>query len=207
LVAWLALSAMAIGAGSAAAQSIGGRATAASVNTLATGSQTFASANLPQAGGMESADDDAAGVPNTLTATGLSSSATGQIDDALVSATATAEAAEVAILNGLIRARAVLALATSYANGTTASSEAKGSTLLNLVIAGVPYADGTPAANKRVDLPGVGYVVLNEQVRTGDGVHSTSLTVNMIHVFLVDPLTGAATGEIVVGSARSTATL
>jgi len=66
-------------------------------------------------------------------------------------------------------------------------------------------------------LPGVGYVVLNEQIPTGDGVTSSGLTVNMIHVYLqsitggiVDPLTGqgiggitTTTGEIIVGSATS----
>jgi len=137
----------------------------------------------------------------------LTSITTGQIDSGLVSVTASAEAADVNILNGLIAAKAILALATSYANGTTAASESDGSTLLDLVIAGVSYADGAPAPNTRVELPGVGYVVLNEQISSGDGVHSTTLTVNMIHVYLVDQLTGASVGEIVVGAAMSTATL
>jgi hypothetical protein len=121
--------------------------------------------------------------------------------------TTSAEAADVNILNGLIAAKAVAALATSYANGTTAQSESDGSTLLNLVIAGVSYTDGAPAANTHVELPGVGYIVLNEQISSGDGVHSTGLTVNMIHVYLVDPLTGASSGEIVVATATSMATL
>jgi hypothetical protein len=34
-------------------------------------------------------------------------------------------------------------------------------------------------------------------------VSSSGITVNMIHVVLVDALTGAQTGEIVVGSASS----
>jgi len=155
---------------------------------------------------MENADVDAASVINTLGAAGLTSITTGQVDQGLVSVTTSAEAADVNILNGLIAAKAVLALATSYANGTTAASESDGSTLLDLVIAGVPYVDGAPTPNSRVELPGVGYVVINEQIASGDGVHSTSLTVNMIHVYLVDPLTRASTGEIVVGAATSIAT-
>ena len=59
------------------------------------------------------------------------------------------------------------------------------------------------APNTRMDLPGVGYVVLNEQTVTGDGISSSSMTVNMIHVYLRDALTGVTTGEIVVGSAQS----
>ncbi len=84
----------------------------------------------------------------------------------------------------------------------TTSAEAADVNILN-----VSYADGVPASNTRVELPGVGYVVLNEQISSGDGVRSTGLTVNMIHVYLVDPLTGAPGGEIVVAAATSTASL
>ena len=192
--------------GPAWGQTAAGQAIAARVSTPTAGSQTFAAVTLPQAGGMENADVDAASVINTLGAAGLTSITTGQVDQDLVSVTTSAEAADVNILNGLIAAKAVLALATSYANGTTAASESDGSTLLDLVIAGVPYVDGAPTPNSRVELPGVGYVVINEQIASGDGVHSTSLTVNMIHVYLVDPLTRASTGEIVVGAATSIAT-
>jgi hypothetical protein len=188
------------------AQSVAGQATAARINTAAAGSRTFATATL-QAGGMEQAEHDVARLGDTFGADGLASITTGQIAEGLVSVTATAEAADVNILNGLISAKAVLALATSFANGTTAAAESNGSTLLDLVIAGVSYADGAPAPNTRVDLPGVGYVMLNEQVSSGDGMRSAGLTVNMIHVYLVDPLTGTTTGEIVVAAARSAATL
>jgi hypothetical protein len=199
--------ALAIPRGPVWGQSVAGQATAASVKTPVAGSPSFASVTLSPTGGMEQADVDNADVTNTLGAAGLTSITTGQVDQGLVSVTASAEAAEVSILNGLIAAKAALALATSYANGTTAASESDGSTLLNLVVAGVSYADGAPAPNTRVELPGVGYVVLNEQVSSGDGVHSTTLTVNMIHVYLVDQRTGAAAGEIVIAAATSTATL
>ncbi len=208
LVAFLLLSgALAIPRGPAWGQRLEGQAIAARVNTPGAGSQTFAAATLPAAGGMEQADVDNAAVPATFGASGLTSITTGQIDQGLVSATTSAEAADVNMLNGLITAKAVLALATSYANGTTAASESNGSALLDLVIAGVSYADGAPAPNTRVGLPGVGYVVLNEQIASGDRVHSTSLTVNMIHVYLINPLTGASAGEIIVAAATSTATL
>src|SRR5256884_8002209 len=89
----------------------------------------------------------------------------------------------------------------------------------NLAIAGVGSLSGdspvTP--NMNISLPGVGYVVLNEQIPSGDGVSSSGLTVNMIHVYLqnlvggiLNPLTGQiiggtlqTTGEIIVGSATS----
>ena len=207
LIALLILGTIAVPLGSAWGQSVVGRAVAARLNTPATGAQVFARAVLPAGGGMVQAELDTAGAANTLGAAGLTAIVTGQVDQGLVSVTATAEAADVDILNGLITAKAVLALATSYANGTTARSEADGSTLLSLVIAGIVYPDGAPAPNTRVELPGVGYAMLNEQIARGDGLQSAGLTVNMIHVYLLDPVSGVAAGEIVVGAATSTATL
>jgi hypothetical protein len=207
LVALLILFTVALPPGSAWGQSVVGRGVAARLNTPATGVQQFARAVLPAGGGMVQAERDTVGAANTLGAAGLTSIVTGQVDGALVSVTATAEAADVDILNGLITAKSVLALATSYANGTSAWSEAEGSTLLSLVIAGIAYPDGAPAPNTRVELPGVGYAVLNEQIARGDGLQSAGITINMIHVYLLDPVSGAAAGEIVVGAATSTATL
>jgi len=186
-------------------QTVSGTGAAATVSTAGSAVQTFASATLPSDGGMDNADLDTATLANTLGANGLTAITTGQIDETLVSATTSAEAADVNILNGLITAKAVVALATSYANGAAATSESNGSTLLGLVVGGVSYGDATPAPNTRLDLPGVGYAVLNEQSQTGDGVHSTGLTVNMIHVYLTNPLNGTTTGNIVVGTAQSAA--
>ena len=72
------------------------------------------------------------------------------------------------------------------------------------IVNGVSVDD--PAPNTRLDLPGVGYVVLNEQVPTSGGI-----TVNMIHVVLQQPVLGVlggvtgyqTTGDIIVGSASS----
>ena len=180
---------------------------AAATVTDGTGSQQFATALLPGSGGMADSALPSVAVPSTLSAEGLASITSGQLDQALVSATTTAEAAKVRVLDGLITADAVLAVATSYANGVVATSEASGSALVGLVVNGLSYGDAPPAPNTRLDLPGVGYVVLNERIRTGDGVHSTGLIVNMIHVYLIDATLGTLTGEIVVGSAQSAASL
>ena len=196
------MSAVALAPARSAAQSgtLSARGAAATV-TNGAGSQQFASALLPDSGGMADSTLPSVAVPSTLSAEGLASITTGQLDQVLVSATTTAEAAKVKVLDG------VLAVATSYANGVTASSEASGSALVGLVVNGLSYGDVAPAPNTRLDLPGVGYVVLNERIRTGDGVHSTGLTVNMIHVYLIDPNLGTVTGEIVVGAAQSAASL
>lgn len=180
---------------------------AAVVVTTTAGAQQFASVGLPSAGGTADSEVTSVAVPSTLSADELASITTGQLDQTLVTTTTTAQAANVSVLNGLITAEAVLAVATSYANGVTASSESNGSALLGLVINGVTYADTPPAPNTQVSLPGVGYVVLNEQIPLGDGAHSVSLTVNMIHVYLTDPTSGAPAGDIVVGMAKSGASL
>ena len=66
------------------------------------------------------------------------------------------------------------------------------------------------APNTQIALAGVGYVVLNEQIPAGNGVTSSGITVNMIHVVLQSVSTGGllggavtTTGEIIVGSANS----
>ena len=89
------------------------------------------------------------------------------------------------------------------ASSTIDNSNAEGSSLANLVVNGVQVSD--PAPSTRMDLPGVGYVVFNEQIPTGDGVTSSGITVNMIHVVLQQlGLFGyETTGEIIVGSASS----
>src|SRR5438128_2360829 len=92
---------------------VGGQGYAAVVN-LATGTQQFAGAALPAEGGMANADLDNAAVANTFTASTLTSITTGMADSAGASAQTTAEAADVNILNGLITARQVLAVAASY---------------------------------------------------------------------------------------------
>ncbi len=121
--------------------------------------------------------------------------------DAFATSSATTE--EVNLLNGLITAELVVAMSTSYGNGTSATSEATGSTLVGLSIAGsgIPFDEVfTPAPNTTINLPGIGSVVLNEQIAGGDHIKTSSLTVNMIHVRL-DGLLG--TGDIIVSSAHS----
>ena len=174
----------------------------AAVVQLASGTQQFAGAALPPEGGMVDADVDAAAVASTLTASTLNSITTGMDDSAVASAQTSAEAADVSILNGLITAREVLGVAASYVNQQAAGSGADGSVLLDVVVNGVSFA-GTPPPNTRIDLAGVGYVVLNEQTPTGNGVTTSGISVNMIHVVLRNALTGLTTGEILVGSATS----
>lgn len=160
-------------------------------------------ASLPAGGGMSDGETASLSVSGILTANAVRAVTTGVVGDNAASAQSTAGLSNVNILNGLIAARTVLAIASSASNRVTASSSDLGSTIVDLVVNGVALGTGPPAPNMRIDLPNLGRVILNEQQRAGDGLHTSSLTVNMIHVVLTDSVTGTTTGEIVVGSARS----
>lgn len=141
-------------------------------------------------------------VPNLFKAENLFATATGAGDEHDVSAQSSVTLERVDILNGLITADLVMAIAGSAIHGTAAASNADGTTFADLVVNGVAIAPDV-APNTRIDLPGVGYVVLNERISTGNGATSTGLSVRMIHLVLRDALTGATTGEIIVGAASS----
>jgi len=208
---WLLIGVTGAVAPVAEAQSVSGKAYGASVQGPL-GTEQSAVAVLPAVsvddGAMADDAADAMTVPGTLTTDALTGTTSGAIGDA-AAAQSVATVFNVSLLNGLITASSLTATVSSTSDGTQATSNALGSTLADLVVNGVSFTsgDGTVAPNTRVTLPGVGYVVLNEQLPTGDGVHASGLTVNLIHVVLENALTGAQTGEIIVGSATSTATL
>jgi len=149
-------------------------------------------------------------VPGLVTAADLFAIVTGDADavdgdNAVSSATL----GVVNLLNGLITADGVVAMASSTVGGGGVNSNAEGSSLANLFVNGVQVSD--PAPNTRMNLPGTGYVVLNEQRARGDGITTSGITVNMIHVVLQQPVLGLLgqvigyqnVGEIIVGSANS----
>ncbi|OLD16958.1 MAG: hypothetical protein AUJ01_09730 [Acidobacteria bacterium 13_1_40CM_3_65_5] len=185
--------------GSLAAQGAAANAFGVAVRT-ATINQTTPAAVLPTDGtvGQNQASDVTVGT--LVTAQDAFATATGAADGAQSDAVSSATLGTLSILSGLITADGVVAMASS----TVDNSNAEGSSLANLVVNGTQVDD--PAPNTRLDLPGVGYVVLNEQIPTSGGI-----TVNMIHVVMQQPVidllggvTGyQTTGEIIVGSASS----
>src|SRR5437870_3931998 len=207
----------------AQAQSVSGQAYGAWVQSPL-GTQQSALAVLPEGTASDGAmvDDAAHGmsVPGTLTTEALTGTTSGAIGDA-AAAQSVATVFNVNLLNGLITASSLTAAVSSTSNGAQATSNGLGSTLADLVVNGVQvtFGDATVAPNTRITLPGVGYVVLNEQLPTGDGVHASGLTVNLIHVYrqsltgggctLLGCLPGVVTttGEIIVGSAASNAAM
>src|SRR6266700_2330356 len=171
------------------AQSVGGQAFGTYVNTPLASSGQSPLAVLPAVSGTDGAEADAEGstqnIANALSSDFLNSITSGQIGPAEAGAQSTASAASINILSGLITADEVVANVMSSAGQSGAFSNADGSTFTNLTVAGQSLSgDQAVAPNTHLSLPGVGEVVLNEQIPTGDGVTSSGLTVNMIHVYL-----------------------
>jgi hypothetical protein len=154
---------------------------------------------LPPGGGMVESEVLSVSVPGTVRSDTLRVTTSGAIGAGTASAQSSATVEAVDIAGGLVTAKLVVAMASSTANGATATSNAEGSTLIGLTVNGLSLGDVSPPPNTTIDVPGVGRVILNEQLSGGDGVHTTALTVNMIHVVL----TGAVAGDIIVASAHS----
>ncbi|HEV8400314.1 MAG TPA: choice-of-anchor P family protein [Gemmatimonadales bacterium] len=204
---WLASSAQSQMHAASTAQAYG-----ISVSTP-TVSQKSPFAVLPVGEAMATDQGQSVSVPGFVTAQDLFTIVTGDADDVDGSnAVSTATVGIVNLLNGLITADGVVAVASSTVGDNAVASNAEGSSLGNLVVGGVEVSD--PAPNTRMDLPGVGYVLLNEQRPSGDGVTTSGLTVNMIHVVLQEPRLGLlgqvigyqTVGNIIVGSATSSVT-
>src|SRR5437763_7370318 len=161
-------------AAAGSAQSVGGQAYSTYVNTPLGSSGQSPWAVLPAVSGTDGAEADAEGsalnVAGALSGDFLNSITSGQIGPAEAGAQSTSSAASVNILNGLITADEVVANVMSSAGQSGAVSDAAGSTLTNLTVAGRSFSgDQAVAPNTNVSLPGGGYVVLNEQTPTGDG--------------------------------------
>jgi len=177
---------------------VSGQALGAAVRTPVTNLRS-GQVTLPSGGGFVSADVDALSALE-VRVDALTTMTSGAMDALASTAQSTAHLENVNVLNGLITAQTVIAATSSWVSGAVGRN-AEGSSFTNLVVNGMPFGSGDylPAPNTRVDLPGVGYAVLNEQIPSG----ASGITVNMIHVVLRDALTGITTGEIIVASASS----
>lgn len=183
-------------AGSVAAQTARSFGVKVSTPTI---NQTATSVILPTGGDQAQNSDQSIAIGGLATAQDAFAIVNGDAYDGST-AVSSATLGAVNLLSGLITADGVVAVASSW-TGNATGSDGEGSSLANLVVNGVSV--DTPAPNTTLALPGVGYVILNEQISTGDGVTTTGITVNMIHVVLQNALTGVKTGDIIVGSATS----
>ena len=190
-----------VGATNARPNSVSGEAFGISVNAAGVTVGPTPHVVLPPDGGMVSDQLLRIAVPNAAASSTLGVVTTGSIGPGTASAQSSATVEGASLLNGLVTATLVVAMSSSTADGSTATSTSAGSTLIGLSINGSSPADVTPPPNTRISIPG-GTVILNEQIASGDGVHTSALTVNTIHIVLTDAL-GTITGDIIVASAHS----
>jgi hypothetical protein len=102
------------------------------------------------------------------------------------------------VLSGLITANEIKVVASSKATATNATSS-NGSTFTNLVVAGRAFS-ATPGPNTRVNLQGLGYVILNKQTGQLSGTNATSITVRAIEVNVTTASRGLPAGtRLIIG--------
>jgi hypothetical protein len=156
-----------------------------------------------------------AGITHTNTAVSVTAApvlTSGTVDTSAASrvtaggdaSTASSDIQSVSILAGLVSASAVKSVSTASQVSLTGAFgvSAAGTQFVGLEVAGHSIS-GTPAPNTKIALPGVGYVVLNQQVKQLSKT-SASLTVIAIHLYVTGVVTGVAKGtQAVVAFATS----
>jgi len=171
--------------------------------------------------GSNSNSNQVLGVPPPsqplLSASLLSASSTSAVSPTTNTATdtGTAESAGVNVINGLVTADVVRAVAAANAGGFNASFSAAGSAFKNLVVNGTQLNNVNP--NTRIDLPatvfGAGsYVALLEETGSASqpaagqlsgGAFAADVTVNMIHVHITGVLGGVEAADVIVSHASA----
>ena len=126
------------------------------------------------------------------------------VSDDWQKAQAQANTSSITLLGGLISAQAITAISTTTMDDDgTFHVSGTGSNFNHLVVLGRVY-NGNVAPNTRINLPLLGYVVLNEQTSSFSDTNAT-MTVNMIHVYVtIGNLLGLQVGtQVVVSNATS----
>lgn len=103
------------------------------------------------------------------------------------------------LLGGLVYGSVIKAVSTTTAGGSGLAVSGAGTNFTGLTVAGTPVATKA-APNTKIKLPGVGYLILNEQSRTVTAT-AASLTVNALHLVVTTRNTlGAKVGTNLVVS-------
>jgi hypothetical protein len=161
--------------------------------------------SLPLEGGIVSETLLTVDLLNILNSGTLVNMTSGGVGAQKAGSVSSSEVENLSILGGLIKADAISTICTSYTDGTNAGSQAN-STLVNLMI-GKKKINLSTAPNTKIDLLDgllkLGTIIINEQIKSGDGVESSGITANALHVKLNKGLLGLNIygGDIVLSSA------
>lgn len=176
--------------------------------------------SVPATGGHQNQHLNAVALPDdgsVVTSATSESDSTGTLSGSDSTASSYAQAEDLCLLPDggacTVRATLVRSQANSAAAGGGAASNADGTQLVGLEVFGTPI-DATPPPNTVIELPGLGFLVLNEQVcddgaalpACGGETH-TGLTVRAAHLVLTLPTAPLLAGaEVIVAEAHSDAT-
>ncbi|MHB8660300.1 MAG: choice-of-anchor P family protein [Solirubrobacteraceae bacterium] len=208
----VALAALSVGVSAGEAQAATGFAgngygTYANVgNTVLAGPSAFVALGCTTATGIHHTNTVASvNIPNLAATGAVNTTADSIAITGGVESRTTADVAQASLLSGRIRASEVKAVSTTSQDLTGLHVSAAGSSFTSLVVNGMPIS-ATPPPNTTIALPGVGKVVLNEQIKS-IGVNGAYLIVNMIHVYVTSAQPKIAAGtQIVVAHAYSALT-
>nr|MBA3524601.1 hypothetical protein [Geodermatophilaceae bacterium] len=141
-------------------------------------------------------------VPPSLASTGVITT-TGSTSASPIQSKTTAQVASVNVLGGLITANTLTSVSVSSKGSNGFATSAAGTTFVGLQVLGLPVLLG-PAPNTRIDLPGVGFVILNEQSGSVTA-NSAALRVTSLRAKVTQAnLLGFAIGtEVVIAQAFS----
>ncbi|HKY90403.1 MAG TPA: choice-of-anchor P family protein [Nevskiaceae bacterium] len=160
---------------------------------------------IPSTGGAASQSLADVFVPGLVTAGAASSSSVGTITALAARSVSKASVADVNLLDGQVTATIIQSQATSRAAAGSRFSNANGTQIVDITVGGRRIADNPPP-NRKFELPGIGFVVFNEQIRDGRAPGHTGLTVRAIHLH-ADKLAGIVPGgDIIIAESHSDAT-
>lgn len=166
---------------SMAAVRVGGEAYGLAVGGPPASVPGAAYVQLPESGGSVSDTSPGAGygVGSSVGSTAKITTAS-EGDLGAGSVTSTTTVADGELLGGVVRAHDIRIVA-SVSGGRPAAQTTFGS----LIVAGIAYPN--PQPNTRVELPGVGYVILNEQLTGGDGRDVAAIIVRGARLQITEP--------------------
>jgi hypothetical protein len=170
---------------SVAAVRVGGEAYGVGVGRPPVAVPNSAYVQLPPEGGNVSDSSPGAGY-----GAGNADASTSQINTSTIgdpgagTVTSSVTMTDGELLGGVVRVRDARVTVTANASGGRASSSAT-VTYGAVIVAGLSYPN--PSINQRIDIPGVGFVIINEQIVGGDGRESASVVARAAHLTITAP--------------------
>jgi hypothetical protein len=143
-------------------------------------------------------------VPSQFTAGQTDTSVDASIVNGVPEAESVTKIGSISMLGGIVTGSNVKAVSETIHDGTGFHTRSAGTSFGTLAVRGVKVPT-LPSPNTKMPLPGIGELILNEQIADNDA-KSASLKVNMFHVTVTNPNNplGLAEGsEIIAGHAAS----